>query len=209
MSTGPAAPRVVLWDADGVLQTVPRGWEHTMRPVVEGHVEDVDRFLVEAFEAEAPSLRGEVPWTRQLADLLERWGVPHLHDEALRVWFTILRVEEAWDLVRRVRARGVACHLASNQDRTRAEHMRRELGYDALLDGCFFSCDLGVAKPQPEFFRRVLTELGVAPDQALFVDDNPVNVAEATEVGLRALCWNDREDLAVLRGWLVDEGALG
>ena len=52
-------PSAVLWDADGVLQTVPRGWEHTMRPVVEGHVEDVDRFLVEAFEAEAPSLRGE------------------------------------------------------------------------------------------------------------------------------------------------------
>ena len=211
MSGGPASasrPAVVLWDADGVLQTVPRGWEHSMRPVVEGQVDDVEKFLIEAFEAEVPSLRGEIPWSRQLTDLLERWGVPQLHDEALRVWFTILPVEVSRDLVRRVRAGGVTCHLASNQDRTRAEHMRREVGYDELLDGCFFSCDLGAAKPQPEFFRLVLDRLGVEPQQALFVDDNPVNVAEADALGLRALCWNDREDIDILRGWLVEQGAL-
>lgn len=201
-------PAVVLWDADGVLQTVPRGWEHTMRPVVEGHVEDVDRFLVEAFEAEAPSLRGEVPWTRQLTALLERWGVPELHQPALDAWFTILPVTEVWDLVREVRARGIPCHLASNQDRTRAEHMRDEIGYAGLLDGCFFSWALGVAKPDPAFFHRVLGELGLEPEEALFVDDNPVNVQEATALGLRSLCWNDREDLGTLRSWLVEHGAL-
>lgn len=211
MSTASGAPRppaVVLWDADGVLQTVPRGWEHTMRPVVQGHVDDVDRFLVEAFEAEAPSLRGEIPWSKQLEALLERWGVPDLRDAALEAWFTILPVAEVWDLVRQVRARGVPCHLASNQDRTRAEHMTHEVGYDRLLDGCFYSCDLGVAKPQPEFFQRILHELGVRPEQALFVDDNPVNVESATAVGLRALCWNDRQDAGTLRSWLVRGGAL-
>ena len=205
--SGPV-PAVVLWDADGVLQTVPRGWEHTMRPVVQGHVEDVDRFLVEAFEAEAPSLRGEVPWTRQLTALLERWGVPELHQPALDAWFTILPVAEAWDLVREVRSGGIACHLASNQDHTRAAHMREEIGYAGLLDGCFFSCALGVAKPDPAFFERILGELGLAPAQALFVDDNPVNVQEATALGLRALCWNDREDLGILRSWLAEQGAL-
>jgi putative hydrolase of the HAD superfamily len=199
---------VVLWDADGVLQTVPPGWEHTMRPVVQGHVEDVDRFLVEAFEAEAPSLRGEVSWSRQLTALLERWGVPELHQPALDAWFTILPVTEVWDLVREVRARGIACHLASNQDRTRAEHMRDEIGYAGLLDGCFFSCELGVAKPDPAFFHRILDQLGLEPAQTLFVDDNPANVREATALGMRALCWNDREDLGTLRSWLVEQGAL-
>ena len=207
MSAG-RSPRVVLWDADGVLQTVPRGWEHTMRPVVEGHVEDVERFLVEAFEAEAPSLRGEVPWTEQLTRLLERWGVPHLHRPALDAWFTILPVDEVRDLVRTVRARGIACYLASNQDRTRAEHMTEEIGYGRLLDGCYYSWALGVAKPEAAFFGRILDELGVRPQDALFVDDNPVNVAEASALGLRALCWNDREDLGLLRSWLVSEGAL-
>ncbi len=202
-------PAAVLWDADGVLQTVPRGWEHTMRPVVEGHVDDVEAFLVEAFEAEAPSLRGEVPWTEQLAALLARWGVPELRQPALDAWFTILPVAETWDLVRRVRAGGVPCHLASNQDRTRAEHMSTEIGYDGLLDGCFYSWALGVAKPQAEYFRRILDQLGHAPHEVLFVDDNPVNVARATSLGMRALCWNDREDVDLLQAWLVEQGALG
>lgn len=204
----PARPAVVLWDADGVLQTVPRGWEHTMRPVVEGHVDDVERFLVEAFEAEAPALRGEVEWTDQLRLLLDRWGIPQLHDRAIEVWFTILPVRESWDLVRAVRERGIACHLASNQTRERAEHMRTEIGYDELLDGCFFSWELRVAKPQPDYFLRVLDELGVAAADALFVDDNPVNVEEAAALGLRALCWNDRQDVGLLRAWLVEQGAL-
>jgi putative hydrolase of the HAD superfamily len=204
----PHAPRVVLWDADGVLQTVPRGWEHTMRPVVEGHVEDVDRFLVEAFEAEAPALRGEVEWSDQLTVLLERWGIPELHERAIEVWFTILPVPESRALVREVRARGIACHLASNQTRERAEHMSAEVGNADLLDGCFFSWELGVAKPQPEYFERVLGELRVAAHDALFVDDNPVNVEAASRLGLRALCWNDRQDAGLLRDWLVAEGAL-
>jgi putative hydrolase of the HAD superfamily len=179
-----------------------------MRPVVEGHVDDVEAFLVEAFEAEAPSLRGEVPWSRQLTDLLERWGVPELHDRALEVWFTIIPVTGSRDLVRRVRLGGTGCHLASNQDRTRAEHMVTEVGYDELLDGCFFSCFLGIAKPEPAFFRAILDELALVPEQVLFVDDNPVNVAAAEGLGIRSLCWNDREDLDLLESWLRGQGAL-
>ena len=204
----PHRPSVVLWDADGVLQTVPRGWEHTMRPVVEGHVDDVERFLAEAFEAEAPALRGEVEWADQLSVLLERWGIPELHDRAIEVWFTILPVRESRELVREVRARGIACHLASNQTRERARHMSAEVGYDELLDGCFFSWELGVAKPDAAYFTRVLDELGVAPAATLFVDDNPVNVRAAEALGIRSLCWNDREDVSVLRAWLCTEGAL-
>ena len=202
------SPAAVLWDADGVLQTVPRGWEHTMRPVVEGHVEDVEAFLVEAFEAEAPSLRGEVPWADQLTALLERWGVPELHDRAIEAWFTILPVEPARALVRRVRAGGVACHLASNQDRTRAERMDTVLGYADLLDRRFYSCNLGVAKPDPAFFEAVLAVLGLGPGDVLFVDDNPVNVRTAAALGVRSSCWNDREDPARLEEWLRSHGAL-
>jgi putative hydrolase of the HAD superfamily len=201
-------PTVVLWDADGVLQTVPRGWEHSMRPVVKGEVEDVDAFLVEAFEAEAPSLRGEVPWADQLADLLERWGVGHLHQRALEVWFTILPVAGSRDLVRRVRDGGVGCHLASNQDRSRAEHMLAEVGYGELLDSCYFSWALGVVKPDPAFFAAILRDLGTVAELALFVDDNPVNVEVAAGMGVRSLCWNDRQDLGTLESWLQEQGAL-
>ncbi len=48
----------------------------------------------------------------------------------------------------------------------------------------------GTRKPAPGAYRLVLDRLGVAADQALFVDDQPPNVAGAEAVGMAAL-WFD------------------
>jgi putative hydrolase of the HAD superfamily len=73
MSTDPPV-RVVLWDADGVLQRVPGGGEESMRPAVQDRLHDVDAFLAEALREERPALTGEARWVEVLAQLLERWG---------------------------------------------------------------------------------------------------------------------------------------
>jgi putative hydrolase of the HAD superfamily len=48
----------------------------------------------------------------------------------------------------------------------------------------------GTRKPEPDAYRLVLDRLGVAADQALFVDDQPANVAGAEAAGL-ATVWFD------------------
>ncbi|WP_052666364.1 HAD-IA family hydrolase [Nitriliruptor alkaliphilus] len=62
---------------------------------------------------------------------------------------------------------------------------------------------LGVRKPDPAFFARLLDRIGAAADEAAFVDDREVNVAAAEEVGLTS---HRFEDAASLRAWLVDLG---
>jgi HAD superfamily hydrolase (TIGR01549 family) len=50
-----------------------------------------------------------------------------------------------------------------------------------------FSCDEGVAKPDPEIYRRALHRLGVRPETAIYIGDggdNELNGAE--QAGLRA-----------------------
>jgi putative hydrolase of the HAD superfamily len=205
--TRPPLP-VVLWDADGVLQRVPGGGEESMRPAVSGLVEDLDGFLAEAVRAERPALTGEVSWPAVLPGLLERWGIGAALEEVLGTWLRIEPVPAARALVTEVRAAGPACHLATNQAVERAAVMREALGYDALLDGAFWSHELGVAKPDTAYFQEVLRRLGVAAGDALLVDDNAANVAAARAVGLRAEVWSWREDVAVLRGHLVRHGAL-
>jgi putative hydrolase of the HAD superfamily len=49
----------------------------------------------------------------------------------------------------------------------------------------FFSCRLGCEKPDPAFYRKVQSHIGVEPGDILFLDDKPVNVEAA-----RALGWN-------------------
>ena len=48
----------------------------------------------------------------------------------------------------------------------------------------------GARKPAPEAYRLVLDRLGIAAGQAVFVDDQPVNVAGARAAGMQAV-WFD------------------
>jgi putative hydrolase of the HAD superfamily len=203
---GSGAVSAVLWDADGVLQDLPSGWEASMRPAVGHLVDDVEGFLAAAFAAERPCLTGDARWVEVLAGLLGEWGIPEAYDDALQVWLTIHPVEEVRSLVAKVRAAGTRCYLATNQDEHRGRFMQRELAYDDLMDGAFYSYDLGLAKPDPAYFRTVLDRLALPPDSVLFVDDNPGNVDNARAVGLRAESWQVGQGVDLLREHLARHG---
>jgi len=196
----------VLWDADGVLQDVPDGWEATMRPAVGHLVDDLDAFIAEAVEMERPALRGDDRWVEILPRLLERWGIPEAYDAALKVWLTIEPVEDARALVRQVRDGGVPCYLATNQDEHRGRFMHETLGYGDLLDGEFYSYELRAAKPEPAYFEAILARIRLPADEVLFVDDSSRNVEAARTVGLRAEHWHSSHGAASLRALLAGHG---
>jgi HAD superfamily hydrolase (TIGR01509 family) len=75
--------------------------------------------------------------------------------------------------------------LLSNVDRyywavVRAAHPELDR-FGALL----LSCDLGVAKPEPESFLRACQIANTAPARCFFVDDTEVNVDAARRLGFR------------------------
>lgn len=65
---------------------------------------------------------------------------------------------------------------------------RRDIGeaYNILrvFDEIIFSAELGIAKPDARIYHHVLDLLKVQPNEAVFVDDMPVNVAAAQAVGM-------------------------
>jgi putative hydrolase of the HAD superfamily len=196
----------VLWDADGVLQRVPGGVEESMRPALEGRVEDVEGFLEAAYWAERPALSGEVSWLDVLPELLERWGIGDSYDDVVRIWLSIEPVAATHELLRALREAGLRCYLATNQAEHRGIHMRDELGYAALFDGAFYSYEMGVAKPDPAYFRFIVEALQVPPGELLFLDDRLDNVEAARSVGLRAEVWSYHEDISVLHDHLARHG---
>jgi len=56
-----------------------------------------------------------------------------------------------------------------------------------VFDLILFSAEEGVQKPDPEIYHRALQRLGVAPHEAVFVDDVLDNVEGACAVGMRGL----------------------
>lgn len=193
--------RHVLLDADGVLQTVAAGWAERADP----HVGDRGRELLEAFWAfEGPALAGEGDVIEALARALADLGIDAEAAELYPlIWLRIDVVPAALDLVRRLRAAGVGVHLGTNQTRPRAAHMRSVLGYDELFDVSVYSCDIGVAKPDPTYFTRAADLIGAAPDEIVFVDDKLANVLGAREIGMQAEHWTFRDGMDVIERLLA------
>ncbi|MGH7144498.1 MAG: HAD family hydrolase [Planctomycetota bacterium] len=52
------------------------------------------------------------------------------------------------------------------------------------LDELYASCELELFKPDPEIYRVVLAAENKRPEQVVFVDDRPENIAAAAQLGL-------------------------
>ncbi len=63
----------------------------------------------------------------------------------------------------------------------------RTAGVLALMDGATFSCDFGVLKPDPRMYQSTLDQMGVLPENAVFIDDLSGNVRGAVQHGLHGI----------------------
>jgi putative hydrolase of the HAD superfamily len=80
--------------------------------------------------------------------------------------------------------------------------MRTELAYDELFDVGCYSCDLGIAKPDPRFFVQVARIVGSRPGFLVPIDDIPANIASPRSVGYTGIGWHFHEGHQKLRGAL-------
>ena len=178
----------VLFDADGVVQDLPGGWFAAMEPYLG---ERSREFLLDTWQDELPTLAGEGDYLPLLAAKLVTYGVTTPVDEVYRaVWHRIDVIETTVALVDALRAAGYGVHLGTNQERSRAAHMRTALGYDELFDVSCYSYDLRCAKPSPEFFLEAARRIGADPSSVLFIDDSEKNVDGARLAGLAAVHWH-------------------
>ena len=141
--------------------------------------------------------------------LLEKWQSEVGLSEALQVWEMIEPAVAVLDLVRIVRSQGTCVALATNQQRSRARYMTAVLGYADHFDALLYSCELGVAKPAPDYFVKACEKLRLDDSQeVLFIDDHESNVAAARAAGLRAEVFELSTGVAELQRILAAYGLM-
>lgn len=110
-----------------------------------------------------------------------------------------------------LRRAGVRVVIAGNQTPRVAELLR---GLDLPVDLIVTSGEWGVAKPQPEFYQRVLEVARAAQSATLYVGDHPANdVFPAKAAGLRVAhlrrgpwghLWADDPEVVTAADWRID-----
>lgn len=93
----------------------------------------------------------------------------------------------ARDALARLRDQGRRLAVASNFDQ-RLESILQDLDLDGFFETLWLPARAGAAKPDPAFFTGLLDALGVAPEAAVHVGDDPdEDLAAARRAGLHAV----------------------
>ena len=185
--------RALLMDADGVVQYPSPGWLKDMARL------GGPGFIPEVFRREIATLTGKVDLRDELVGMLERRGRTCTADDILAIWYRIEVDEHMLAIVDRVREAGVVTALATNQQSYRGTYIKENLPYDQHFDHQFHSFDVGLAKPDPDYFAHIVETIGVEPEEAVFVDDVLANVRGAQAAGLNAVHFAHTDTYGSLR----------
>lgn len=197
----------ILFDADGVVQRPSVWWRQAFERLLgTTDAARLDAFVQDFDAAERAALRVPAGFEDALASLLERWRCRERLAEALQILTTIEVYDDILDAVQALRLAGIPCHLATNQQAHRARHMSEVMAYRELFDREFYSCHVGAAKPEPEYFRSVLRALNLPGPSVLFLDDRAENITAAARAGLRAAVYDGSNGVSELRRVLVNFG---
>jgi HAD superfamily hydrolase (TIGR01509 family) len=118
-----------------------------------------------------------------------------LYDSFIEVYYKpvtdqLTLIDGAEDVLRYFKERNLKIGLVSNTIFPERFHLRelKRFGLYSYLDNHLFSSEVGVRKPHPRIFLKVLSELDVKPSQAVFVGDRLIeDVGGAQKVGMKGI----------------------
>ena len=107
------------------------------------------------------------------------------------------------DLVRRLKETGYGIWLLSNASKMQPRYWR-DVPVSRYFDGTLISCDVNVVKPCRQIYRIFTERFSLKPEECLFIDDAPANVAGAIACGWQGIVFHgDAEELELK---MIDAG---
>ena len=144
-----------------------------------GHWEELDKAILseeeilELFIGEAPDLRAEI---REAYDRVgecvrkKNWPVP---------------------LIDLLKENGYSVYFLSNMSEHVINSNHEAFAFTEHMDGGIWSCDVHMIKPDPGIYKSLFDKYGIVPEECLFIDDVPANIAMAKKFGMKGIVFED------------------
>lgn len=187
--------KIIIFDLGGVL--VHLDWDAVLAPLTKLSTKGADSVRRELVNG--PTVKecmlGHIGAEELHTTLCENLGVELEYQEFLRIWVRLLRAnDDILPLVERLKSSHKLV-LGSNTDEVHHIYCQQHVKALALLDESFLSFQMGLLKPDPQFFIHILNKLGAGSADCVFIDDTQANVEAARGVGMTALHFTGNDDL--------------
>lgn len=124
--------------------------------------------------------------TPELADEIDK-SLTHMYGlvtgrDTARPWITSLK------------ERGLKTYVLSNFSKTCYEECRKALSFESLMDGCLWSFQQHVVKPDDVIFLLLLHMFHLRPEETIFIDDTLANATAASAFGIHGIVFTDQAE---------------
>jgi glucose-1-phosphatase len=131
-----------------------------------------------------------------LEGLSRRVGVPITREKLDEAWTCMFReVPLIPGQLLEELARNFRLWVVSNTNRMHFEYILKHYSFLKHFCGWSLSYEVGAAKPDPAIFAHALANTGIAPSEALFIDDQLINVESARKMKMDAIQFHDAAQL--------------
>jgi len=182
--------RAIAWDFDGVLNRagIPGAdglylWQHRM--AADFGIETADL----AQRVFGDNLRAMLTGKDDILDRIEAWvstaGFEGDAEDLMELMFTVENEadEDLLRIIEQLERAGLTQVIATNNDPRRTRFIAVEADWAAKVDAVFSSGDLGVMKPDTDYFARIEEALGLQAPEILLIDDLERNTDAAEKRG--------------------------
>lgn len=163
--------------------------------------ERLSRLLEKKDEFEGGHIAEEsyIPWA------LDVMGSQASHEEFRHAWCDIFTPNQPmWDCVNQLAKDGHRLILFSNTNAIHCPWMFGEYDIFRHFHGAVLSFEVGAIKPQDKIYQHAIQRYDLKPEQTLYIDDLPENIASGERFGLRCHTYDAGRHDAFLH-WLSQQ----
>ncbi|MBD3281025.1 HAD-IA family hydrolase [Candidatus Dojkabacteria bacterium] len=141
-------------------------------------------------------LIGKSDLKREIKPWLEKWKSVYDPDSFLELWF---KLENDIDIeifrsVFQLQEKEYETVIATHQEKYRLKYIKETMKLDRVFERIYSSCNLGIKKNNPDFFRTILSDYGLKPEEAVFFDNDKKNIESAKSLGIDAVLVENNKD---------------
>ena len=130
---------------------------------------------------------------------LTEWGVTLSEKEFWNYWFGAESPsEDMITVARSLKEKGLKIITLSNNFKERAEFYGHYPWMSGLMDKTYFSWETGFVKPNPEAWKKVLSDFSLTAENVVYFDDQEKNLEAARSIGIEAYMFTTPKEAMAL-----------
>ncbi|PIN79350.1 hypothetical protein COV16_04785 [Candidatus Woesearchaeota archaeon CG10_big_fil_rev_8_21_14_0_10_34_8] len=192
--------KLIIFDLGGIL--VPEKWPYILDNMCKYIGTTEEEFLKNTEDLKIRIRKGDITLKELYIQLLHRLKIKKDSEEVFKKHFELYietsteRNKKIIELIELLKINyKVVC--LTNTEKEISQY-NRDHGLFDYFDKVFLSCDMGVAKPDPKIYERVLEECNCSAEEAIFIDNDEEYIEGARHLGINCVLFENVKQLKMV-----------